>query len=118
MSKKANPSIIGLFVLGAIVLGVVAILFFGSTNIFTPKEDFVIYFEESVNGLEIGAPVKFKGVPIGEVTGILISFNDQHTNAYIPVMIEIDKAKLQDRIGESVDLKSPNLLQNAIDHGL
>ena len=65
-----NTRIIGAFVLGAILLVAGAIFLFGSRDLFQKKRYFVAYFEQSVNGLNVGAPVKFRGIEIGQVKEI------------------------------------------------
>ena len=70
MNKKISPAVIGAFVLGAVALIIIAILVFGSGRLFRQTREFVLYFDNSVNGLRIGAPVKFKGVEIGSVKDI------------------------------------------------
>ena len=58
MSKKANKTFIGVFVVAAIVMLVAAVLIFGSGKFFQNKEQYVAFFEGSVKGLRIGAPVR------------------------------------------------------------
>ncbi len=70
MSKKANPALIGGFVLGALALAVGGILVFGSGTLFQPRRPVVMYFNESVQGLDVGAPIVLSGVTIGSVTDI------------------------------------------------
>ena len=70
MSKKANPAIIGSFVVGAMVLVIVGVLMFGRGDFFSEKRTFVLFFDESIYGLDLGAPVIFKGVKIGSVADI------------------------------------------------
>jgi len=118
MSKKANPALIGGFVLGAVVLMTAALIVFGSGSFFQDKAKFVLYFKDSVNGLATGAPVKFKGVPIGQVTDILITFNQKPDDDSIPVIIEIDIDRLQNNLGVNVDLADPAVLQAQIADGL
>lgn len=118
MSKRANPALIGVFVSGAVVLAVVAIILFGSGRLFRSSERFVLYFENSVNGLEVGAPVKFKGVRIGQVREIYIRYNQAEDSAHVPVIIEIDTHHLSSRLGVVVDLANPDHLAQVIRDGL
>ncbi len=95
MSKQANKTLIGAFVIGALALAVIGILIFGSGKFFTELPKFVLFFEGSVNGLNVGAPVTFKGVKIGTVTDINLYFNPEDMSLKIPVYIEIDPESLR-----------------------
>jgi paraquat-inducible protein B len=97
MNKKISPAMIGAFVLGAVVLIVIAILVFGSGRLFRQTREFVLYFDNSVNGLRVGAPVKFKGVEIGSVKDIRLQLEEGGEVNKIPVIIEIDLKKLTSR---------------------
>ena len=55
---------------------------------------FVINFSESVRGLTVGAPVSFRGIELGEVTGIQAVFDTTSEMITIPVTIEIDNSKI------------------------
>ena len=68
MSKKANPTVIGVFVVAALAIAVAAIVTLGSGKLFKQTETFVMYFESSLSGLDVGAPVELQGVRIGEVS--------------------------------------------------
>jgi paraquat-inducible protein B len=57
-------------VLGGVALAATALVLFSSQDLFSPRRQFVAYFQQSVNGLNVGAPVKFKGIPVGEVLSI------------------------------------------------
>lgn len=94
MSAKANKSLIGAFVLGALALAVAAVTAFGSGMFFSKKYKFVMYFENSVNGLAIGSQVLFRGVPIGLVTGIGVDADASRLHFYIPVTIELESGKI------------------------
>lgn len=118
MSKKANPAAIGIFVVGAIVLAVVAILMFGSGRFFSKTEPFILYCEGSVNGLDVGAPVKFKGVKIGQVSRMYIRHNQIDESISIPVIIEIDTSRLQDTLGVNNNLSDPDEFHKQISLGL
>ena len=70
MSAKTHPRLVGAFVLGAIALGVAAVVFFSAGGWFEKKERFSVYFPGSVRGLNPGAPVTFRGIKIGEVAEV------------------------------------------------
>ena len=94
MSKPANKTVIGIFVVGAIALAVIAILVLGSGKFFKQTLRAVCYFEGSVGGLNIGAPVVFKGVKIGSVADVILHFDRKDLIFTIPVYIEIDPSKM------------------------
>jgi len=74
LSQKANYFKLGLFVIGAVVAGIVVLLVIGSGRWFERKITIETYFNESVQGLDIGSKIKFKGVAIGEVTKISFTY--------------------------------------------
>ena len=90
MSKKANPAIIGGFVIGAAVLTLGGILAFGSGQFFAPKLPLVMYFRESVRGLDVGSPIIFKGVTIGTITDIDLRVDLRDETLSIPVFGEFE----------------------------
>ena len=92
MSKHANPTVIGAFVVGAVILAVTALLLLGKGELFVEKPRFVLYFKGSVKGLNIGSPVTFRGVNVGAVTSIQLVMGDTRENIRIPVTIEINPA--------------------------
>ena len=93
MSKQANPSVIGAFVIGALLITVIGLTAFSSGQWLTKKSQFVIYFNESVNGLSVGALVKMQGVPIGKVIDIQVQLSPNSQRILTPVFIEIDHEK-------------------------
>jgi len=70
MSKPVNKTMIGFFVVGAIALVVVAIGVLGSGKLFKETTPYVMVFEGSVKGLNVGSPVVFRGVKLGMVSSI------------------------------------------------
>jgi paraquat-inducible protein B len=70
MSTRANPIVIGAFVVGAVALLLVALLVWGGTGLFRNKLDYVMFFDSAVTGLDKGAPVLARGVKVGEVKDI------------------------------------------------
>src|SRR5512147_2002724 len=89
MSKQANPKLIGGFVLGAIALLVAGLLVFGSGKFFTRRLPVAMYFEGSVSGLDVGAPISFRGVKVGEVTKVFLRYDPSANSLVIPVLAEL-----------------------------
>ncbi len=96
---------IGLFVLGAFVLAVTAVFYLGSGRLFSDTTRFVLFFQDSVSGLNVGAPVLFRGVKVGQVTDIQLMADAENLQVYIPVIVNIRPFGLQ---GQK---SSPNLEQ-------
>lgn len=99
MSRKANPTAIGSFILGAIALVVVGILIFGKGEYFKTKYRLVMFFTGSVTGLDPGAPVKLRGVTIGKVVAVRAMHDPRATGKdalLIPVYIEIEQGRVRD----------------------
>jgi paraquat-inducible protein B len=96
MSKQANKTAIGVFVVGAVVLAVAAIIVFGSGKFFVKTDLFVAYFPGSVKGLRIGAPVVFRGVKIGEVTKMKLYSIRKDLTVVIPVIFKVDPDSIHD----------------------
>jgi len=118
MNKKVSPTMIGAFVVGALALVVIAVLMFGSGRFFRTTKDFVLYFDGSVNGLRIGAPVKFRGVEIGSVKNILLRLEGDHEGLRIPVIIELELEKFTSKGASGAAMNDPAVLQQLIDEGL
>jgi paraquat-inducible protein B len=118
MNKKISSAMIGAFVLGAVALVIIAIMVFGSGRLFRQTREFVLYFENSVNGLRVGAPVKFKGVEIGSVKDIRLQLEKDKEVNEIPVIIEIDLKKLTSRGAPSVIAEDPEVFKAIVDRGL
>jgi len=118
MSIRANPTAIGLFVIGAVVLGVIGVATLASASWFGKQSTFISYFGESVNGLEIGAPVKFQGVPVGQVTSLLIQIESGDKSFQVPVQYQIDLTRLTSQRGNFIDLEDAVVLRRQIADGL
>jgi paraquat-inducible protein B len=86
---------IGGFVVGAVALIFASILVFGSGKFLKKTYKFVLYFEGSVSGLSVGAPVVFRGVKIGSVESIVIRTNTKELTAQIAVIIEYEPDRLE-----------------------
>ncbi|MCL1981366.1 MAG: MlaD family protein [Proteobacteria bacterium] len=91
MSKKANPTLVGSFVLVALVLILATVVILGKIKFKDNRLRCVAYFTGSLYGLDTGAPVTFRGVTIGRVTGVQIDFDNEHNNYVIPVYLDIEQ---------------------------
>ena len=89
MGSKISPTMIGAFVVGAIVLVIAGVLLFGGGQFFQEKLPYVLFFDSSVEGLNTGAPVVFRGVQVGQVTAITALADPQTFDLRIKVNIEL-----------------------------
>jgi paraquat-inducible protein B len=95
MSRKVNKTVIGAFVVGSLVLLMAAIVVFGSGDLFKKTNKFVLYFDGSVKGLSIGAPVMFRGVSIGTVKDISLIYDSKAGTVMLPVIVEIEQGRIK-----------------------
>ncbi len=128
MKNKLNSLAIGIFVLSASLLGVAAIVIFGASKFFEDDRYFASRFTETVNGLDVGAPVKFKGVKIGKVERIAIGSpldsekpkgdNKDRDEDVVIVHYSIDLNLLKRRMRETQGESGVNWIKNQIRGGL
>jgi paraquat-inducible protein B len=100
MAQKTNPTVIGGFVLGAIVLAVAGVFIFGGGKFFTEKEPYVLFVQGSVKGLQVGAPVSFKGVNVGSVTDIKVLYDSKALSFWISIFIQIEPNRFTETQGD------------------
>ena len=118
MSKKANPTSIGLFFVIGLALAVGALVIFSSRSLFHPQHKDILYFNASLKGLNPGAPVKYRGVTIGSVVEILIRHNQATNDFAMPVIIALDKKLAQSKSDEALEIGSQAKLDQLIRNGL
>lgn len=116
MSKQASKTLIGAFVVGALALAVIGIIIFGSGKFLHKGQKFVMFFDSSVKGLQVGSPVTFRGVKIGEVTDIVLHFDTKTMSVLIPVYAEIHPEKFKTDV--KVSYKPYQYYQTLVDKGL
>src|SRR5580704_8890265 len=117
MSQKANPTLIGAFVFGSIIIAIGAVVYFGSADFFSKKQGYVTYFNQSVNGLGIGSNVKYKGVTVGKVTKVQLKFQGNGEAPVVRVIYEINTDNLLNKYGLTIDLGDPKLHEKAVESG-
>jgi paraquat-inducible protein B len=120
---------VGGFIVGGVVLVVAAVIVLGSGKLFKDTVEYISWFEGSVNGLNPGAPVKFMGVTIGQVTAVRLratedgmldtaeEFENWEENLRIPVFYELDRDQLR-KEGSVADVGDPVVAQLLIEGGL
>ncbi len=119
MSAQTNKTVIGIFMTSAVALLVAAVLILGSGKFFKNRPTYVMFFKGSVAGLSVGSPVVFRGVRIGEVKEIRLSFNPKDLSANIPVIVELGQAEIEVEGRTVTDLgKQAGLTQKLVEKGL
>jgi len=105
---------IGIFVISAIVIGVLGVVVLGAGAIFQKKNIAETYIDESVQGLDVGSPVKFRGVPVGRVEDISLTSAAYRTRLqYVLVRMSISSNMFQFPLNNP---RSPEL-RAALDRG-
>jgi len=117
MSKPANKTLIGAFIVGAVALAVVALVVFGSGKFFRKQTFWVSFFEGSVKGLNVGSSVVFRGVKIGEVSQITVNFDSVTLSVNIPVIYEVYPDSFRE-IGPQVKVEDKEFHRALIAKGL
>jgi paraquat-inducible protein B len=118
MNTKISPATVGAFVIGAFALGVVALLTFGGVSIFSKPQRFVVYFNESIHGLDLGSPVKLRGVRVGRVADLNIRYDNKTNRSVVAVVCEFSRNMVSDTSGSTINVANRAELQTLVDHGL
>jgi len=118
VKTKTRPAVIGAFVIGAMTLALMALFSFGGINLFDKPERFVVYFNESVHGLDLGSPVKLRGVRIGRVVDLSIRYSPERRTSVVAVVCELSRNTLTDDQGRIIDVSERAELQRLVERGL
>ena len=103
MSQTRSSVAVGSFVIVGLLLLVLGIGLLGGGNLFADDLEYTLIFDGSVSGLTVGAPVVFRGVPLGAVTNIQMQANPRDGSVSIPVSIRINEGAINDaRSGEKL----------------
>ena len=85
---------------------------------FVQKEQYVLFFQGSVRGLSVGAPVEFRGIPLGRVTDVKLQLNPETFRFDIPVMVEIEPGRI-DLMGPSApEVDGKGVIGRLVERGL
>ena len=112
---KRNALLIGAFVIAALAMVVIGVLWLSGNDLFKKQQEAMIYYKGNVTGLYVGAPVGFRGVSIGQVENIDIQVDSATLKALVPVRSRLRTDALHfsgaDK-GAPVDL--PTLVQRGL----
>ncbi len=118
MAKQANTMMIGSFVVVAVFLLAASVVILGSGKLFKQTTNFVLYFDGSIKGLNVGSPVVLQGVQIGSVSSIVIHANRENLTMSIPVIIEIDSKRFYVEDTQTVEVGPEEVVAKLVDKGL
>jgi ABC-type transporter Mla subunit MlaD len=90
-ASPANYWKLGLFVLTGVGLLAVVLVVLGERSLHRDTIQFVTYFDEPVQGLALGAPTTFRGVPLGFVSGIHVAPDHRH----VEVLMQLERNELR-----------------------
>ncbi len=116
MRKKPNSKLIGLFIICGITLFFATVGMFVSEKIMADSKSVVVmYFSESIKGLDVGSPVVFKGVNIGRVSKIDLITDMEDTEFSIPVFVSFNRQNFNPSLPNETRRQ---ILQQLVDKGL
>jgi len=91
MSRKVSSTLIGAFVVAGLALLVTAVVLVAGNDLFKRKDRAVMYFGGSIYGLQVGAPVVFRGVRVGSVASIEVVYDRANDRFVIPVVADLER---------------------------
>ena len=117
MKRRFSPTLIGTFVVVGLALIATAIIALAGNSLFTRKEKAVMFFRGSVYGLQVGAPVVFRGVRVGSVESIAVFYDRKTDDFSIPVVVGLEGdavSGLDGRRTKGVGLALPALVERGL----
>lgn len=121
MSAKANYFKLGLFIIIAVVIGVAGVLVLGAGRLFEKRIILETYLNESVQGVDIGSKVKFRGVPVGNIRRIDFTRNRYELEkpplqrrSYVRIEMEMSADALGSKTETIVNEDLPREIQNGL----
>lgn len=112
----SKPFLVGAFVLGGLALGVMSILAFAGTGLFSSRIHILVVFPGSVSGLTVGSPATFRGVKVGEVKSLKVDVDTADKKPIVFVYIDIEPDSIE-RSSRTRQLDAPEI-RDAIKNGL
>jgi paraquat-inducible protein B len=118
MSRRASPTLIGAFVLGAVTLALVTVLLVAGGQVFQERPRYVIYFEGAAQGLQVGAPLLFLGVKVGTVKQIQLGLDERNDRFAVLITVEVEPNVVRSRAGETINLGNRATMKGLVERGL
>jgi paraquat-inducible protein B len=118
VKTKLSPAAVGVFVIGALALGLIALLSFGGLSLFSKPHRFTVYFDESIHGLDLGSPVKLRGVRVGRVVDLAVHYDEAAKKSVVVVTCELVRNVITDEKGADLKIAGPDDIQSMVDDGL
>jgi paraquat-inducible protein B len=118
VKTKVSPAIVGAFVIGGFALLFLALMSFGGVSFFSKPQRFLVLFNESIHGLDLGSPVKLRGVRVGRVVDLTIRYDERKNRSVVAVVCEFAKDMMTDAKGTGINVASRDELQALVDRGL
>ncbi len=101
MSESRKPFLIGAFLLSGVALLVAGLLLLSRDSLLSRPVEYVVYFTGALDGLDVGADVTYRGVKVGNVQQINLSYDRTLNDVVMPVTIRINsdsaRSKKKDR---------------------
>ena len=120
MSQKPSYFRIGLFVVVALAILAGGLIAFGAGQMFRPRIYVETYVNGTVQGVDVGSPVKFRGVPIGRVSAINFTFNEYGVPSqvdrfnYVFILMEVDREMFPGMFDENLT----SVIEKNVEQGL
>ncbi|MEP7101074.1 MAG: MlaD family protein [Burkholderiales bacterium] len=112
---KRNALLIGAFVIVALAMIVIGVLWLNGNDLFKKQQEAMIFYKGNVTGLYVGAPVGFRGVTIGQVESIDIQVDKDTLKALVPVRIRLRTDALRfNGTDKSAPVDLPTLVQRGL----
>ena len=120
MSQKPSYFRIGLFAVVALAILAGGLIAFGAGQMFRPRVYIETYVNGTVQGVDVGSPVKFRGVPIGRVSAINFTFNEYGAPSqvdrfnYVFILMEVDREMFPGMFDENLT----SVIEKNVEQGL
>ena len=111
---KRNALLIGAFVIAALAMIVIGVLWLSGDTLFKKQQQVMIYYKGNATGLYVGAPVDFRGVTVGQVEEIGIDVDRDTLKALVPVRIRLQSDAMHFSGSKDTPIDVPTLVQRGL----